>query len=400
MKQHFLRFAVFVFLAGSVFAQNAENPIAQMDEAIKTLAQSIHNKATAEKAQKIAVGQFSYQGTISVLGAYWSNQLSGELSNISGRSYVLLSGGLTGADWTISGEIVSLPGIVRIYTRLVRTENRALEAAFNTDFERSPALLTMLSSSGGSGGSSGSGSSQTAQDELEPDSWENPLAYEIGADERAVVINRTLHEGDEDFFLLVPDKAGRVIAETTGGIDTYMHLYNYETREELAKNDDGASGDNARIRHALQAGTRYLAKVRGYRDRTNGSYGFRAYFYGEALSPDQYEPNDDSSTANSIEIGTPQQHTFYHGDDIDWVKFQITQSGRYTIRARGVRSDRLDTFIELFDANLNSIAEDDDGGENYDSRLSRQLQSGLYYLKVRCLDDDPDQAYTISIQAE
>jgi hypothetical protein len=140
--------------------------------------------------------------------------------------------------------------------------------------------------------------------------------------------------------------------------------------------------------------------VRGYSGRTSGSYGFRAYFYGEALSPDQYEPNDDSSTANSIEIGTPQQHTFYHGDDIDWVKFQITQSGRYTIRARGVRSDSLDTYIELFDANLNSIAENDDGGNNYDSRLSRQLQSGLYYLKVRCLDDNPDQAYTISIETE
>jgi hypothetical protein len=397
MKQHFLRFAIFVFLAGTVFAQNAENPVAQMDETIKTLARSIHNKFTAEKAQKIAVGQFSFQGTASVLGAYWSNQLSGELSNISGRSYVLLSGGLAGADWTISGEIVSLPGIIRIFTRLVRTENRSLEATFNIDLERSAALTTMLSSSGGSGGS---GSSQASQDEWEPDGWENPLAYEIGANESVAVMNRTLHEGDEDFFLLVCEETRRVTAETTGSIDTYMHLYNYETREELAKNDDGASGDNARIRFTLQAGTRYLAKVRGYSDRTNGSYGFRAYFFGEALSPDQYEPNDDSSSANLITIGTPQQHTFYHGDDIDWVKFQITQPGRYTIRARGVRSNSLDTVIELFDANLNSIAEDDDGGESYDSRLSRQLQSGLYYLKVRCLDDDPDQAYTISITAE
>ena len=394
MKQHFLRFIIFVFLAGTAFAQNAENPIVQMDEAIKTLARSIHNKAVAEKVQKIAVGQFSYQGTSSVLGAYWNNQLSGELSNISGRLYLLLSGGLTGADWTISGEIISLPEIIRIYTRLVRTENRALEGVFNSDFERSAALTTMLSSSGGSN------SSQTAQDEWEPDAWENPLAFEIGADESVAVMNRTIHEGDEDFFLLVPGKTGRVIAETTGSIDTYMHLYNYETRGELATNDDGASGNNAQIRYNLHAGTRYLAKVRGYGDRTNGNYGFRAYFYGEALSPDGYEPNDDFSTANSIEIGTPQQHTFYNSDDIDWVKFQITQSGRYTIRARGVRSNRLDTDIELFDANLNSIAEDDDGGDNYDSRLSRQLQSGLYYLKVRCLDDDPDQPYTISIEAE
>jgi len=58
MKQHFLRFTIFVFIAGTVFAQNAENPIPQMDEAVKTLAQSIHNKVTAENAQKIAVANF------------------------------------------------------------------------------------------------------------------------------------------------------------------------------------------------------------------------------------------------------------------------------------------------------------------------------------------------------
>jgi len=85
---------------------------------------------------------------------------------------------------------------------------------------------------------------------------------------------------------------------------------------------------------------------------------------------------------------------------VDWVKFQITQPGRYTIRARGVVSNRLDTYIELFDTNLTSIGEDDDGGEAVDSRLSLHLESGLYYLKVYCLDQNPDQPYTISIEAE
>jgi hypothetical protein len=180
-----------------------------------------------------------------------------------------------------------------------------------------------------------------------------------------------------------------------------MYLYNYETREELARNDDGGSGSNARISYNVQTGTPYLAKVRGYDSGTAGNYGFRAYLSGNGIiSADEYEPDDDPSQANSIEIGTPQQHTFHHADDVDWVKFQVTQPGRYTIRARGVRSNRLDTYVELFDANLNSIAEDDDGGDNLDSRLSRQLQNGLYNLRVWCIDDDPDQAYTIRIEAE
>jgi hypothetical protein len=62
-----------------------------------------------------------------------------------------------------------------------------------------------------------------------------------------------------------------------------------------------------------------------------------------------------------------------------------------------VSSTRLDTYIELFDANINPIAEDDDGGAYRDSRLYLRLDSGLYYLKVWCLDDEPDQPYNISI---
>jgi hypothetical protein len=49
---------------------------------------------------------------------------------------------------------------------------------------------------------------------------------------------------------------------------------------------------------------------------------------------------------------------------------------------------------------MNSIGEDDDGGDNLDSRLSIRLNTGFYYLKIRCLDDEPDQPYTVSIQAE
>ena len=118
------------------------------------------------------------------------------------------------------------------------------------------------------------------------------------------------------------------------------------------------------------------------------------------LPADEFEPDDEPAQAGSIQIGTPQQHTFHSADDIDWVKFQVTRPGRYVIRVRGVRSTRLDTYIELFDANFNPIAENDDGGEDRDAMLSQRLENGQYSLKVWCLDDEPDQAYTISIQAE
>jgi len=150
----------------------------------------------------------------------------------------------------------------------------------------------------------------------------------------------------------------------------------------------------------VRAGGRYIAMVRGWRPFISGPYGFRAYFSNHGLLPaDEHEPNDEPSQATWIEIGTPQQHTFHHADDVDWVKFEVTRPGRHTIRARGVYSNLLDTYIELFDENLNLIAEDDDGGEDFDSRLSLFLDRGIYYLKVWFVGDEPDQPYIISIEA-
>jgi len=234
--------------------------------------------------------------------------------------------------------------------------------------------------------------------DLKTDGWENPISYAIVAGEDAAVASRNLDANSADMFLLLPDRSGQLIMETTGGIDTYMELYDAATRVLLFENDDGVSGtSNARIVYNVRAGGRYIAMVRGYNESITGPYGFRAYF---PPGQDEYEPNDEPSLAGLIAIGTPQRHTFHHSVDVDWVKFQVTRDDRYTIRTRGVHSNSLDTRIELFDANFNTIAGDDDGGVGLDSRLSLRLQTGLYHLKVSCLVSEPDQPYTISIEAE
>ena len=414
MKKRLTVITVFCLVLSCLFAQGVHaqgiqsasnageaSPAQQTDDAVKALARDINRKLVLENNGKVAVAQFTYQGSVPPLGAYWASQLTEELTGMPYKSYLILSTGAAGADWTISGEIVDVPGAIRIYTRLIRASDKSIAASFHTDLARNEHIITMLASGG-----SRSRSSSAPMDAWEPDSWDNPVPYEIGEDQNAELMNRTLHTGDdEDFFLLLPASDGRLVMETTGDIDTYMEFYNAETRQKLADDDDGGAGLNARIRYNVQAGKRYIAKVRGFGsgdgNGETGHYGFRAYLTAPVtLPPDEYEPDDDSSSAKWIEIGTPQQHTFHTGDDVDWVKFQVAQGGRYTIRARGVNTPRLDTYIELFDSNLNSIAEDDDDGEGYDARLSLRLESGLYYLKVTCLDDEPDEAYTISIEAE
>jgi len=271
MKKYLFAIPIFVIAMTFVHAQGAgesggpaaATPASQMDVVVKTMAGEINKKLIAGKAGKIAIGQFAYRGNIVPLGAYWINQLTGELANIPNRSYTVLSAGTAGADWTISGEIIdTAEGAVRFYTRLIRAADQAVEASFNFDFERNEQIVALLASGNSQGGRS---SSSVAPDALEPDSFDHPVSYEIGADANAQLVNRTLHSGDEDFFLLVPANDGQLIVETTGNTDTFMEFYNAETQERLAQNDDGGRGGNARIRYSVQV----------------------------RLSPDEYEPNND-----------------------------------------------------------------------------------------------------------
>jgi len=524
MKKYFFPALFFFFTVNIISAQNtpqlpaqnADNLVMQMDQAVKNLAGEVHAKLTEKKAEKILIGQFTYNEGVTSFSSYWINQLIAELTNMPRRSYAVFSRTAADADWILSGEIVQVADIVRMYSRLVRVTDRSIDSSFYSSFQRNEYFNEMISQrSSNSSGGSASSSSGTG-DSREPDSWESPVVYTIGTSASTQVMNRALTDDDEDFFLLVPDRDGRLTIETTGSIDTVMDLFNYDNNEELASNDDGGQNANAKITINVRAGTRYLAVVRGYSSSTTGSYGFRAFltvregasswenpvsyelknegdnvttvnrnlqegdedyfiltpekngriiiettgrtdvymelynaenkeildenddidrsnknarirynvnaenryivkvrgydssvrgnygfraFYSlqGVQAPDEYETDDEPSQAKMITPGTPQIRTFHTADDVDWIRFQITTAGMYVITAAGEKNNQLDTFIELYDSNLNSIAQDDDSGDSVSSRISINLNAGQYYLKVWCLDEDPDQGYKVNI---
>ena len=533
MKRFLVLVPIFLIAVSIISSQDSgqsenqnstESPVMQFDEAVSVLANNIHAKLTEKRAGKITIGQFVFRDNVPPFSVYWGNHLVGELTNMRGRNYTIYSSGSAEADWTITGEIVQVADVIRIYTTITHTSDRVrtIEASFNSSFKRDGYINEMLSLSTSSSGGSSSSSSSSApvgRDSREPDSWESPVRFTIGSNQNVPVMNRTITAGDEDFFLLVPDRDGRLTAETTGSLDTCMDLFNYDNEEELASNDDGGQdtnarivynvrsgtsylavvrgysstitgsygfrayltvreggssweapisyeigadeknivtvnrslqeGDedyfllvpvksgriviettgrtdtfmeiydaddrddvldenddggnnyNARIRYVVEQGIRYIVKVRGFGASDTGNYGFRAYYPGSGMMPaDNNEPNDEPSKATPVTVGSTIENTFHSAEDIDWFKFSVTQAGRYNINTRGVNSNRLDTYIALYDSNLNPIAEDDDGGNALSSLISQNLNRGSYYLKVWCLDEEPDQGYTLTITAE
>ncbi|MDR0583925.1 MAG: PPC domain-containing protein [Treponema sp.] len=392
--KRFLPVFVFFFALSALYGQDSTDTLVRLDSEVKKLAVQLQ-KAIPVQARNLVPGQWSYGEAVPELGSFWAAQLIEELVNIPGRTFALLPAGANDAEWTVSGEIIDTGGAIRVYTRLLRNSDYSIQGSFHADLPLDEKLAEMLA------GGENDRPPPVVRDRYENDGWENPLAVEIAPDEGISVLNRTLHtSNDEDFFVLVPEKDGFLIAETTGDTDTYMEFFRADSREKLASNDDGSSGTNARIRYNVRAGSRYIVKVSGY-EGDRGSYGFRVSFSGEThTAPDEYEDDNDFSSARDIAVGSSRQHTFTNGDDTDWLKFQIDQPGRYVIRAGGVSSNELDTIIELYDSHRNLIDEDDDGSEGYSSRLSVELQSGTYYLQVKCLDDEPSQPYTVRVSAE
>ena len=269
MKKRILLATVFFIVMGTAFGQTSYLP--QMDSVIRGLAGEINRRLGEEDARKVAVTQFTYQDYLSPLGAYWANQLVTELTIQPNRSFTLLSG--ADADWTISGEIIETPDLIRVYTRLIRQEDSTIAVIFRSDLQRNEYTSAMLYTDEMRGGSR-----YVTMDSMEPDSWDNPAPVEPGVDGNVTLMERTLHnEGDEDYFLFVPKMDGLLVMETSGDIDTIMYFYNANTREELAEDDDSGDDLNARISYQVQAGSRYIARVTGYSGYT-GPYVFRAYF--------------------------------------------------------------------------------------------------------------------------
>ena len=353
----FIIFTICVALSGALRAQTTGEELRQSDDAIKTLATELAKKLAEERAATVAIGRFTFMDGTGPLSSYLHNQLSGELADVRGRSFTLISGG--NAECVVSGDAVRIGNIIRVYSRLVRRDDNALVSQIRTDMEINPAIASMLSSD-----NSGGPNSFVMADEWEPDSWEAPVTYSMGAD--AAPVHRTIHADDHDWFLVEPDSASSLVIETTGHLDTYMTLYDADSGEELTSNDDGNDG-NARIRHFVRPGNRYIVEVRGYSPENRGEYGLKIQpeNMGE---PTPYQLGSPSNAVTATQrLGS--------GHDI----FLLTpdKNGMMVMETSG----EIDLFLELFDAETYELlADDDDGGSDSNARIMFEVQRGRQYL--------------------
>ncbi len=312
-------------------------------------------------------------GGNSQFNTYLNNQLSGELIDVRGRSFTLVSGGR--AQWVVTGEIVRIGDMIRVYTRLVRRSDNSMISQIQTDMELNRSISAMFSAA-----ESGESSSMVIADEWEPDSWDSPVEFALGTDLYDMPMRRTIHSDDHDWFLVEPDSAMSLVIQTTGSTDTYLTLHDADSREQLATNDDGGDGSNAMIRHFVRPGKRYIVEVRGYSSSSTGEYGItgRAEDMGDAI-PYQLGRSSDARTvtqrlgSNDLFLLTPRSN------------------GMMILETTG----DIDLVMELLDGETyESIAEDDDSGQDYNARLVQEVEGGKSYLvRVRAVSSDSGGEY-------
>ena len=111
---------------------------------------------------------------------------------------------------------------------------------------------------------------------------------------------------------------------------------------------------------------------------------------------DSYEPDNTYYQAKTIKAGEKQKHSIVPASDVDWVKFTLTTTSSVVIETSGKSGD---TRMWLYDSRLNLVEYDDDGGEGYWSRISRELNPGTYYVKIDEYGNNNEiNAYYISLE--
>ena len=204
----------------------------------------------------------------------------------------------------------------------------------------------------------------------------------------------TLDAGDEDFFRIDIGRTGSLTLESTGSTDTYGILYDSDGAE-LARDDDGGTGQNFRIsRDSLQPGTYYLLS-RAFDPAVSGDYSLTVSgsaqpptgdaFQSESASAEEAnstadDHGNDPASATPLAIPSTTAGEIGAGDK-DYFRIDVVVAGFLTFETTG----STDTYGTLYDSDGAVIDEDNDLGPRPNNfRITDALVlEGSYFLEVR-----------------
>jgi hypothetical protein len=198
---------------------------------------------------------------------------------------------------------------------------------------------------------------------------------------------------DSDWVKFNLTETTGVVLETDGPSgDTELWLFD-DSLSQVDYDDDDGNGNFSRIvmdcaSEPLEPGLYYVFVSEYGNNQQILTYDILVTGTPCGGGPDNFEPDDTPAQAKWIYSGTPQTHSLVPATDVDWVRFSLTGESGVILETSGESGD---TYMELFDSDMNSITADDDAGNNLFSYIARGcVPPGTYYVKVNEYGSDAE----------
>ena len=175
---------------------------------------------------------------------------------------------------------------------------------------------------------------------------------------------------DQDVYRITISRTGTLTLYSTGSTDTYGELLS-STGSILTSDNNSGQTNNFRIARRVTTGTYYVRVRHNNQTTGTGSYTVRNTFgYAPSLTSYEYNlsPNGGSGSASINWAG-----------DEDLFRIVVTGSGTLTLYSTG----STDTYGELLSSSGSVLTSNNNSGQTNNFRLSRSVNSGTYYLRVR-----------------
>ncbi len=209
------------------------------------------------------------------------------------------------------------------------------------------------------------------------------------------------YEGDFDWYRFSARTGNRYTISLAGagenGLgDPLLRVVDGEGNE-LASNDDAEGSLNSQLEFIPRANGNVFIEARGYGDGYTGRYEINV----TAARLPRDGVGNNNRTGGRISLGQTVDGTLDFPSDTDWYRIRLEegQSYHFTLNAAG-DSAIGDPLLQLYGADGEAIAIDDDGGDGLNSYLEFTAPStGNYFIEARGFGDDATGGYALTAHA-
>ncbi|MDZ7704721.1 MAG: hypothetical protein U5L04_09600 [Trueperaceae bacterium] len=191
------------------------------------------------------------------------------------------------------------------------------------------------------------------------------------------------------YTLSIAETTTVVIDMTSDPLDTYLYLEAADGTE-ITTNDDGGESFNARIRQELEPGDYRIIATTFFSDAI-GSYTLSVREAEEVELEPSGELSIPAEVAGELSTDDARRNDSY----IDLYLLTVEETTNVTIT---MTSDPVDPYLYLETEDGMQIAENDDGAQGFNAKISRELEAGTYRILIGTFTPDATGSYTLQVR--